>query len=97
MFEHCDLISSLIKVGGCPSCHLSNDMTSLSIGINAHDQETYDHRLTNELVLIEAYWGPGLIHTTRVLMFPINTVIAWHILYYEHNEIWQINNFIMCL
>ena len=52
--ELCDLISSLINVGGCPSCHSSNHMTSLSIGINAHDQETYDHRLTNELVLIEA-------------------------------------------
>ena len=31
-------------------------------------------------------YGPGCLYTTRILMFPLNTVIAQYITYYELME-----------
>ena len=45
--ELCDLISLQLLVLGVS---IMSYMTSLSIDINVHDQETRDHQLTNELV-----------------------------------------------
>ena len=61
-----------------------NDMTPLSIDINAHDQETLDHQLTNGLVNVEATRDLVVCIPHLVLMFPLNTVIAWYKTYYEH-------------
>ena len=72
----------------CPTTWFSNDMISLSVGINAHDLGTQIIFVTNELVWIEA---------TRDLVVSYHTctnVSTWHSYntiwkYYKLIEIWQ--------
>ena len=70
--ELCDLITLQLLVLGVS---IMSYMTSLSIDINVHDQETCDHQLTNEPVS-RALPGTWLLYITRVLKFPLSTVIA---------------------
>jgi hypothetical protein len=64
-------------------------MTSMFIGAFAHDQETLIIRWQLSW-LARVNQVPFFIYVTRILMFPRNTVIAWHIMLWT-NEIWHKN------
>jgi hypothetical protein len=61
----------------CPSCQ---NMTSMFIDVFAHDQETLIIRWHMSW-LTRDNQGPVYSYATHVLMFPLNTVIAWHIIF----------------
>jgi hypothetical protein len=64
-------------------------MTSIFIDVYSHDQETLIIRWHMSW-LARGNQGPVCLYVTRVLMFPLNTVIAWHIILWT-NEIWHQN------
>ena len=71
---------------GCVSImSFTNDTTLLLTTSNVHDQESMIILLINKLVKQEASLGtPFCLHNTHVLMFPVNTILAWGVhIYYE--------------
>jgi hypothetical protein len=73
-------------LGVCPSCQ---NMTSMFIDVFSHNQETLIIRWHMSW-LARGNQGPICLYATRVLMFPLNTIIAWDIILWT-NEIWHKN------
>src|SRR3954464_9109950 len=78
----------MLTIGVCPSHHSPNDMILLLITSNVHDQETMIS-INQQASSTRGLLGTLLcLQNTQVLMFPVNTIIAWDVsIYHKHKDI----------